>query len=373
MRTGPAETALTRISCSPRSQARYLHGRVERRLRHAHHVVVRHRALAAEVGHRHDRAAAGGLQQRLGGAGGRDERVGADVDRHPEAVARRVGEAALEVLGGREGDRVDEQVELAVPAPRRPRGRRARRPRRSGRRTRSRAGADRAGELADVALDPLALEGEGELARPRRRAAARSPRRSSACSRRRGSARASRRTDDIAASLGYVWRACAASSDRSHSARRSWPRRLRPPSFQPIDRRRGEVELPRVRAGTITVPAGARTRPDHRHPDARRSRRSPPIRARSRRTSARAAAETSSALVARVRREAPARPAGRGRAAAARDPGGARCGAATPSSSTGWRSSCPRRSCATRGQALVHAQALPELPLHARAQPQPRR
>ena len=44
----------------------------------------------------------------------RDERVGADVERNPEAVARRVDEAALEILGGGEGDRVDEEVEPAA-------------------------------------------------------------------------------------------------------------------------------------------------------------------------------------------------------------------------------------------------------------------
>ena len=42
-----------------------LHGRVERRLGDAHHVVVRHRADAAEVGHRHDRPAAACLHERL--------------------------------------------------------------------------------------------------------------------------------------------------------------------------------------------------------------------------------------------------------------------------------------------------------------------
>jgi hypothetical protein len=75
---------------------------------------VRHGALAAEVGHRHDRAAAARLHQRLGRARARDERVRADVDGHPEAVARRVDEAALEVLRGCEGDRVDEDVEPAA-------------------------------------------------------------------------------------------------------------------------------------------------------------------------------------------------------------------------------------------------------------------
>ncbi len=137
--------------------------RVESRLGDAHHVVVRDCALAAEVGHGHDRAAAGGLHQGLGGARRRDERVGADVERHPEALARGVCEAAFEILGGGEGDRVDEEVELAaegladlgedpgdllVGADVARGDERAR---------------DRLRELADVALDPLALEGEREL------------------------------------------------------------------------------------------------------------------------------------------------------------------------------------------------------------------
>ena len=75
---------------------------------------MRHRPLAAEVRHRHDRAAARGLHQRLGGAGAGDERVRADVEREPEAVAGGVGEAPLEILRGGEGDRVDEQVELTA-------------------------------------------------------------------------------------------------------------------------------------------------------------------------------------------------------------------------------------------------------------------
>ena len=47
---------------------------------------------------------------------------------------------------------------------------------------------DRGGEIADALLDPLALIGEREPARRRRRAPARSPTRSSACSRRRARA-----------------------------------------------------------------------------------------------------------------------------------------------------------------------------------------
>ena len=86
-------------------------GRVQRRLGDAHHVVVRHGALAAEVGHGHDRPAAPRFHQRLRRAGARDERIGADVEREPEVVARGVGEPAFEILGGGIGDRVDEQVE----------------------------------------------------------------------------------------------------------------------------------------------------------------------------------------------------------------------------------------------------------------------
>ena len=47
-------------------------------------------------------------------AGGRNERVGGDVERKPEAVARRVREAPFEVARVREGDGVDEEVELAA-------------------------------------------------------------------------------------------------------------------------------------------------------------------------------------------------------------------------------------------------------------------
>ena len=64
--------------------------------------VAWHGALAAEIRHRHDRSAAGLLHQRLGRARARDERVGADVDRLPKAIARRVGEPAFEILGVRE-------------------------------------------------------------------------------------------------------------------------------------------------------------------------------------------------------------------------------------------------------------------------------
>ena len=75
---------------------------------------MRHRALAAEVRHRDDRAAAAGLHERLRRPRAGHERVRADVDRQPEAVARRVREPALEILGRGERDGVDEEVETAV-------------------------------------------------------------------------------------------------------------------------------------------------------------------------------------------------------------------------------------------------------------------
>ena len=49
--------------------------------------------------------------QRRGRARQRDQRVGADVEGEREAVARRVDEAAVELLALGEGDGVDEDVE----------------------------------------------------------------------------------------------------------------------------------------------------------------------------------------------------------------------------------------------------------------------
>jgi hypothetical protein len=124
---------------------------------------VRHRALAAQVRHRHDRAAAGRLHQRLRRTCTRNERVGADVQRQPEAVARRVGKAPFEIFRGRERNGVDEQVELpaeclpdlfedtvhvVVGADVARRHEQAR---------------DRVGELADALLDAIALIGECQL------------------------------------------------------------------------------------------------------------------------------------------------------------------------------------------------------------------
>ena len=96
--------------------------RLEGGLRDAHHVVVGDDLLGAVVGQRHDARARG--QERAGASRvERHQRVGADVEREREAVARRVDEPALEVLAPGEGQGVDEDVEPAVgraPASRRP-------------------------------------------------------------------------------------------------------------------------------------------------------------------------------------------------------------------------------------------------------------
>ena len=93
------------------------------------------------------------LHQRLRGPRAGDERVGGDVERQPEAVARRVGEAALEILGGRERDRVDEQVELAAEGL-----------------------ADLGEDARDVLVGAHVARGDERAARPRRRGRARSSR-----------------------------------------------------------------------------------------------------------------------------------------------------------------------------------------------------
>ena len=71
-----------------------------------------HDFLRAVVGEGHDAAALG--HQRAGGAGQRHQRIDADVERDAEALAAGVGELALQLFGGREGDAVYQRVEFAV-------------------------------------------------------------------------------------------------------------------------------------------------------------------------------------------------------------------------------------------------------------------
>ena len=108
------------------------HARLERGLGDAHHVVVGNDLLGAVVGQRHHAAAR--RHQRRGRASQRDQRIGADIQGEREAVARRVDEAAVELLALGEGEGVDKDVEAALLASASAR-RRARCPRRSARRT----------------------------------------------------------------------------------------------------------------------------------------------------------------------------------------------------------------------------------------------
>ena len=111
---------------------------------------MRHRALAAEVRHRDDRAAAALAHQRLGAACHRDERVARHVEREEVVLALRVGEAALEIVRLGERDRVHQQVEPAEPL------------------RHLREGAIEALVVPDVALDAeLAAEARGQLAHVR--------------------------------------------------------------------------------------------------------------------------------------------------------------------------------------------------------------
>jgi hypothetical protein len=100
--------------------------------------------------------------ERLGGLRARDERIGADVDRHPEPVARRIGEATFEILRSGEGDGVDEDVELTVEG----RADLSEHAReivvRSHVALGDERGVDRARKVADALLDALALIGERE-------------------------------------------------------------------------------------------------------------------------------------------------------------------------------------------------------------------
>ena len=129
--------------------------------------------------------------------------------------------------------------------------------------------ADRRGELAHVALDPLALKGEGELRPLVRQAPARSPRRSSACSRPPGSARASRRIVTTRRSYGYS--AVRAPPRRISRTRRGAHRHVGCCGCFSADRaaRRRDPDPPRSRREDHDSGRSSQG-PDHRHPDAGR-------------------------------------------------------------------------------------------------------
>ena len=169
------------------------HRRVERRLRDAHHVVVRHGPHATEVRHRHDRPAPARLHERLCASRAGDEGVGADVDGQPEPVARRIDEPALEILRRRERDGVDEDVEAAAECL----GRLGEHALEVGVRADVAGGDELGSTVAARSRTAFSMRSPWYVnasSRPPRRAARRSPTRSSACSRRRAPALACPRT-----------------------------------------------------------------------------------------------------------------------------------------------------------------------------------
>ena len=109
---GPAEIAFTRMPCGPEVVGEVAHGRLERGLRHAHHVVALHDPLAAEVGQRDD-AGLPPLHERQRGACDPHQGIGADVEGDLEVLARCVGKHPIERLARRERQRVDEEIEVA--------------------------------------------------------------------------------------------------------------------------------------------------------------------------------------------------------------------------------------------------------------------
>ena len=140
-------------------------------------------------------------------------------------------------------------------------------------------------------------------------------------------------------------------------------------AFRPIERRHGEIVIPRVRAGTITVPAAHR-----------RGRitviltlAQPPLAAYSRRLAGPTLLEPPEHVEPRLQglcRHAPARAAGRrGNAEAGDSRGDGPAELHDPPQRNGSRAAGDRARAG--GQALVRAQALSELPLHAGPRPQP--
>ncbi len=88
-----------------------LHARLQRSLRHAHDVVMRHPLLGAVIGQRQHGAAIG--HQLLGALGDGGEGVAGDQQRLGEVRFGRLDIAARQLVLVGEGDAVDDEVELA--------------------------------------------------------------------------------------------------------------------------------------------------------------------------------------------------------------------------------------------------------------------
>ena len=87
------------------------HARLQRRLRHAHHVIMRHPFLGAVIGQRQDRAAVD--QELLGALRDRGQRIAADQHGLGEIVRCGVDIAAVELVLVGKRDRVHHEIDLA--------------------------------------------------------------------------------------------------------------------------------------------------------------------------------------------------------------------------------------------------------------------
>ena len=106
--------AFTRMFCAAEIGRQVAHRRLQRRLGHAHDVVVRRPVLGAEIGQGQQRRA--GAHHRHRALRHRDEGVAGDVQRLQERGARRVQVAAAQILLVGIGDGVHQEVQ-PVPAP----------------------------------------------------------------------------------------------------------------------------------------------------------------------------------------------------------------------------------------------------------------
>ena len=88
-------------------------GELQRRLDRAHDVVVPNNSVRANIAHGEHGAAV--CHQRRRKLGHPDEGMARDVHRPGEAIGRAVEKAALKILLGRKGDRMDENVEPSPP------------------------------------------------------------------------------------------------------------------------------------------------------------------------------------------------------------------------------------------------------------------
>ena len=159
VRIGPAEIALTRMADGAEIDREVAHRGLQRRLGHAHDVVVRHRPLAAIVGQRHHRAAR--RHQHRGALRHLGEREAGDQHGAQEIGARGVGVAALELVLVGERDRVHQEIERApLLGDGRERGVDRRRVLDVARQ--QQVGIDGLRQRLDAAAERLALIGEGE-------------------------------------------------------------------------------------------------------------------------------------------------------------------------------------------------------------------